>query len=64
MNYATLEDIISSSPHPTLPSVTGEPYYHTLRVIRNMLHANARSIDTHLGGRIWTSRRPHIRRHL
>jgi hypothetical protein len=30
--------------------VTVEPDYHTLHAIRKMLRANARSIDTHLGG--------------
>jgi hypothetical protein len=64
MKYATVEDVISSCPHPILPSVTGEPDYHTLHAIRKILRANARSIDTHLGGGIWTSRRRHIRRRL
>jgi hypothetical protein len=50
MKYATVEDVISCFPQPVLPSVTGEPDYHTLHAIRKMLHANARSIDTHLGG--------------
>jgi hypothetical protein len=49
MKYATVEDIIYSFPHPILPSVNGEPDYHTLHSIRKMLRANARSIDTHLG---------------
>jgi hypothetical protein len=30
--------------------VTGEPDYQTLHAIHKMLRANARSIDTHLGG--------------
>jgi hypothetical protein len=51
MKYDTVEDVISCFPHPVLPSVTGEPDYHTLHAIRKMLRANARSIDTHLGGR-------------
>jgi hypothetical protein len=52
MKYATVEDVISCLPHPVLSSVTGEPDYHTLHAIRKMLraNANARSIDTHLGG--------------
>jgi hypothetical protein len=50
MKYATVEGVISCFPHPVLPSVTGEPDYHTPHAIRNMLRANARSIDTHLGG--------------
>jgi hypothetical protein len=65
MKYATVEDVISCFPHPILPSVTGEPDYHTLRAIRKMLRANARSIDTHLGGgRIWAYWRHHLRRCL
>jgi hypothetical protein len=64
MKYAAVEDAISSFSHPVLPSpdyhtlhaihkmiVQGEPDYHTLHAIRKMLRANARSIDTHLGGR-------------
>jgi hypothetical protein len=50
MKYATVEDVIASFPHPVLPSVPGEPDYHSLHDIRKMLRANARSIDTHLGG--------------
>jgi hypothetical protein len=50
MKYATVEDVISCFPHPVLPSVTGEPDYHPLHAIRKILRANARSIDTHLGG--------------
>jgi hypothetical protein len=50
MKYATVEDVISSFLHPIMPSVNGEPDYHTLHSIRKMLRANARSIDTHLGG--------------
>jgi hypothetical protein len=50
MKYATVEDVIASFSHPVLPSVIGEPDYHSLHAIRKMLRANARSIDTHLGG--------------
>jgi hypothetical protein len=50
MKYATVEDVISSCPHPVLPSVPGEPDYHSLHAIRKMPRANAGSIDTHLGG--------------
>jgi hypothetical protein len=49
MKHATLEDVIYSFPHPVLPSVTGEPDYHTLHAIRKMLRDSARSIDNHLG---------------
>jgi hypothetical protein len=50
MKYSTVEDGIASFPYPVLPSVPGEPDYHTLHAIQKMLRANAHSIDTHLGG--------------
>jgi hypothetical protein len=50
MNYATVEDIIVSFPHPILPPVQGEPDYQTIHAIRKSLQANSRAIDTHLGG--------------
>jgi hypothetical protein len=50
MKYATVEDVIASFPHPVLPSVPGEPDYHSIHAIRKMLRANTRSSDTHLGG--------------
>jgi hypothetical protein len=61
MKYATVEDVIASFPHPVLPSVPVEPDYHYLHAIRKTIQANARSIDTHLGGGAWTSWRHHIR---
>jgi hypothetical protein len=50
MKYATVEDVIASFPHPILPTVQGEPDYQTIHAIRKSLQANARAIDTHLGG--------------
>jgi hypothetical protein len=50
LKYDTVEEVISCFPHPVLPSVIGEQDYHTLHAVRKMLRANARSIDTHLGG--------------
>jgi hypothetical protein len=50
MKYATVEDIITSFPHPILPTVQGEPDYQTIHAIRKLLQANAKVIDTHLGG--------------
>jgi hypothetical protein len=50
MKYAMVEDVISSFPHPILPTVQGEPDYQTIHAIRKLLQANARAIDTHLGG--------------
>jgi phage gp36-like protein len=50
MKYATEEEVIASFPHPVLPSVTGEPDYHTIHAIQKMLRDNSRSIDTHLVG--------------
>jgi hypothetical protein len=50
MKTTSVEDIIASFPHPILPMVQGEPYYHTIHAIRKLLQANARSIDSNLGG--------------
>jgi hypothetical protein len=50
MRYATVEDVIASFPHPILPTLQGEPDYQTIHAIRRLLQANARVIDTHLGG--------------
>jgi hypothetical protein len=50
MKYATVEDVISSFPHPLLPTVQGKPDYQTIHAIRKSLQANSRAIDTHLGG--------------
>jgi hypothetical protein len=50
MKYATIEDIIASSPHPLLQTVQGDPDYQTTHAIRKLLQANSRAIDTHLGG--------------
>jgi hypothetical protein len=50
MKYAMVEDVIPSFPHPILPTVQGGPDYQTIHAIRKLLQANAREIDTHLGG--------------
>jgi hypothetical protein len=50
MKYATIEDVISSFPHPVLPIVQGEPDCQTIHATRKSLQANSRAIDTHLGG--------------
>jgi hypothetical protein len=50
MNYATVEDVIVSFPHPVLPTVQDEPDCQTIHAIRRSLQANSREIDTHLGG--------------
>jgi hypothetical protein len=49
MKYTTVEDVIASFTHTILPTVQGEPYYHTIHSIRKLLQSNARAIDTHLG---------------
>jgi hypothetical protein len=46
----TVEYLITSFHHPILPMVQGEPDYKTIHAIRKLLQANARAIDTHLGG--------------
>jgi hypothetical protein len=50
MKNATVEDVIASLPHNIIPTVQGEPEYHTIQSIRKLLSANARSIKKHLGG--------------
>jgi hypothetical protein len=50
MKTPSVEDITASFPHPILPTVQGEPDYHTIHDIRKLLKANAGSIDSHLGG--------------
>jgi hypothetical protein len=50
MKYATVEDVIASFPHPILPTVQVEPDYQTIHATRNLLQANSRAFDTHLGG--------------
>jgi hypothetical protein len=50
MKYAIVEDVMTSFPHPVLPTVQGEPDYQTIHVNRKFLQANSRAIDTHLGG--------------
>jgi hypothetical protein len=50
MKYATVEVVIASFPHPILPAVQGEPDYQIIHAIRKLLQANARAIDTYLGG--------------
>jgi hypothetical protein len=49
MKYATVKNIMSSFPHPLLPTVQGEPDYQTIHATRKLLQANSRAIDTHLG---------------
>jgi hypothetical protein len=50
MVHSTVEDVIASSPHHILPTVQGEPDYHTIHSIRKLLGANDQSIESHLGG--------------
>jgi hypothetical protein len=50
MKYTTVEEVVASFPHPLIPTVQGEPDYQTIHVILKLLQANARDIDTHLGG--------------
>jgi hypothetical protein len=46
MEYAMVEDVMMSFPHPILPTVQGEPDYQTIK----LLQSNAWAIDTHLIG--------------
>jgi hypothetical protein len=50
MKYATVENFMTSFPHPVLPTVQGEPEYQTIHATWKFLQANSRAIETHLGG--------------
>jgi hypothetical protein len=50
MNYAMVEDVISSFPHPILPTFQGEQENQTIHGTRKFLQANLRAIDTHVVG--------------
>jgi hypothetical protein len=50
MKYSTVEDVMASFPHPILTTVEGELDCQTIHATRKFLQANARAIDTHLGG--------------
>jgi hypothetical protein len=50
MKYATDEDVVASFPRPILPTFQGNLDYQTIHAIQKLLQANARGIDTHLGG--------------
>jgi hypothetical protein len=50
MKYSTVEDVMSSFPHPILPTVEGKQDHQTIHATRKFLQANSRAIDTHLGG--------------
>jgi hypothetical protein len=50
MKYATVKDVMTSVPHPVIPTVQGEPDYQTIHSTRKFLQANSRAINTHLGG--------------
>jgi hypothetical protein len=50
MKYDTVEDVVTSFPRPILPTLQGDPDYQTIHAIRKLLQANARVIDTQLGG--------------
>jgi hypothetical protein len=50
MNYATVEDVMESLPHPVIPTVQGKRDYKTIHATRKFLQANSWAIDTHLGG--------------
>jgi hypothetical protein len=50
MKYSTVEEVMTSFPHPVLPTVEREPDYQTIHATRKFLQANSRAIDTHLVG--------------
>jgi hypothetical protein len=48
---STPVEIIAGFPHSTLPKVTGEPTFEDLKIIRQLLTANAISVSSYKGGR-------------
>jgi hypothetical protein len=50
MKYSTVDDVLVRFPHPTIPTLEGDPDYQTIHATRKFLQANSRAIDTHLGG--------------
>jgi hypothetical protein len=50
MKYSTVEDVMTSFPHPILPTLAGEPDCQTIHATRKFLQANSGAIDTHLRG--------------
>jgi hypothetical protein len=49
MEYAAVEDVVTSLPHLVLPTVQGEPDYQTIHATRKFLQANSQATYTHLG---------------
>jgi hypothetical protein len=46
----TVESLIESFPHPTVPSIEGPPTYESITDILQILNANAASVHSELGG--------------
>ena len=49
-NVQSVDDIRSGFPHPTIPTIEGEPTYQTIKSMHNLLKSNAASVPTTLGG--------------
>jgi hypothetical protein len=47
---STPDKLIAGFPHSTLPVVTGEPTFEDLKIIRQLLNANAMSVSSYAGG--------------
>jgi hypothetical protein len=50
MKYSAVQDVTVRFPHPIIPTVQGRVDCKTIHAIRKLLQANARAIDTDLGG--------------
>jgi hypothetical protein len=46
----SIDSIIESFPHPTIPPITGLPTYDTIATFLRLLNANAASVHSELGG--------------
>jgi hypothetical protein len=47
---ATVESLIESFPHPTIPPIQGQPTYESITDVVQLLNANAASVHSELGG--------------
>ena len=46
----SVKSLIKSFPHPSIPSIQGQPTYESITDVTRLLNANAASVQTDLGG--------------
>lgn len=50
MTYSSVESVIESFPHSTLPKIEGEPDFAGIKNIEKLIITNASSCESELGG--------------